>query len=29
MYGSGNRPCKLKIQKQSEDNIIKNIKEIY
>ena len=29
MYGSGNRPSKLKIQKQSEDNIIKSIRNLF
>ena len=29
MYGKVNRPSKLKIQKQSEDNIIKSIRNIF
>ena len=29
MYGSGNKPSKLKIQEQSEDNIIKNLRNIF
>ena len=29
MYGRGNRPNKLKIQKQSEDNRIKIIKNLF
>ena len=29
VYGSGNRPSKLKIQKQSEDNTIKCIKNLF
>ena len=29
MYGSGNRPSKSKIQKQSEDNIIKSIRNLF
>ena len=27
-YGTENRPCKLKMQKQFEDNIIKNIRNL-
>ena len=29
VYGSRNRPSKLKIQKQSEDNMIKSIKNLF
>ena len=29
MYASGNRPSKLKIQKQSENNIIKSTRNLF
>ena len=29
VHGSGNRPSKLKIQKQTEDNIIKSIRNLF
>ena len=29
VYGGGKKPSKLKIQKQSEDNIIKNIRNLF
>ena len=29
MYGGGNKPRKLKIEKKSEENIIKSIKNLF
>ena len=29
LYGAGKKPSKLKIQKQSEDNVIKNMRNLF